>query len=241
MVRPACAAGGARDRRPDQDQPACPQISPDGRGRDAGGAQIGLWRGGRPSRSQLQPPRPDPHRRATPFSSISGRARTSSRCWRMSTTTSSNSTASTTWPCAPIRRPRGKRVSFNAMSAQTGIVPVKGALFPVLVTFADPANPGTARARGAGRRRSGAREGLSPPGNHRRGGAERILAARFRRRAGRARHARNRGETAVAERRRRFAPPRRSGRPDCPGSTAIDARRLSRENSRAAPLSLCGY
>ena len=27
----------------------------------------------------------------------------------------------------------------------TGIVPVKGALIPVLVTFADPANPGTAR------------------------------------------------------------------------------------------------
>ena len=25
------------------------------------GAQIGLWRDGRPSRSQLHPPRPDPH------------------------------------------------------------------------------------------------------------------------------------------------------------------------------------
>ena len=40
----------------------------------------------------------------------------------------------------------GKRVSFNEMSRLTGIVPVKGALIPVLVTFADPANPGTARA-----------------------------------------------------------------------------------------------
>ena len=40
----------------------------------------------------------------------------------------------------------GKRVSFNEMSRLTGIVPVKGALVPVLVTFADPANPGTARA-----------------------------------------------------------------------------------------------
>jgi hypothetical protein len=40
----------------------------------------------------------------------------------------------------------GKRVSFNEMSRLTGIAPVKGALIPVLVTFADPANPGTARA-----------------------------------------------------------------------------------------------
>lgn len=40
----------------------------------------------------------------------------------------------------------GKRVSFNEMSRLTGIVPVVGALIPVLVTFADPANPGTARA-----------------------------------------------------------------------------------------------
>ena len=40
----------------------------------------------------------------------------------------------------------GKRVSFNAMSAQTGIVPVTGELVPVLVTFADPADPASARA-----------------------------------------------------------------------------------------------
>ena len=40
----------------------------------------------------------------------------------------------------------GKRVSFNEMSRLTGIAPVKGALIPVLVTFADPANPATARA-----------------------------------------------------------------------------------------------
>ena len=39
----------------------------------------------------------------------------------------------------------GNRVSFNAMSQMKGIVPVKGALIPVLVTFADPANPATAR------------------------------------------------------------------------------------------------
>ncbi len=40
----------------------------------------------------------------------------------------------------------GKRVNFNDMSKQTGIVPVKGALIPVLVAFADPANPGSAKA-----------------------------------------------------------------------------------------------
>jgi len=39
----------------------------------------------------------------------------------------------------------GKRVSFNEMNRQTGTVPVTGKLIPVLLTFADPANPGTAR------------------------------------------------------------------------------------------------
>ena len=39
----------------------------------------------------------------------------------------------------------GKRVAFNEMNRQTGIVPVTGALIPVLATFADPANPATAR------------------------------------------------------------------------------------------------
>jgi len=39
----------------------------------------------------------------------------------------------------------GKRVSFNEMNRMTGVVPVTGELMPVLVTFADPANPGTAR------------------------------------------------------------------------------------------------
>ena len=40
---------------------------------------------------------------------------------------------------------QGKRVSFNEMSRLAGIVPVKDALIPVLVSFADPAAPGTAR------------------------------------------------------------------------------------------------
>jgi len=35
----------------------------------------------------------------------------------------------------------GKRASFNEMSRLTGTVPVKGPLVPVLVTFADLANP----------------------------------------------------------------------------------------------------
>jgi len=39
----------------------------------------------------------------------------------------------------------GRRVSFNEMNRLTGTVPVTGALIPVLLTFADPANPGTAR------------------------------------------------------------------------------------------------
>ena len=39
----------------------------------------------------------------------------------------------------------GKRVTFNEMNRQTGSVPVTGALMPVLLTFADPANPASAR------------------------------------------------------------------------------------------------
>ncbi|UPJ54157.1 hypothetical protein IVB30_18040 [Bradyrhizobium sp. 200] len=39
----------------------------------------------------------------------------------------------------------GKRVPFSEMSRLTGIVPVKGALIPVLVSFADLAAPGSAK------------------------------------------------------------------------------------------------
>jgi hypothetical protein len=39
----------------------------------------------------------------------------------------------------------GRRVPFNEMSRQTGTVPVKGELIPVLVSFADPVQPGTVR------------------------------------------------------------------------------------------------
>src|SRR5580692_826253 len=39
----------------------------------------------------------------------------------------------------------GQRVSFNQMSRMTGVVPVTGALIPVLATFADPADPRTMR------------------------------------------------------------------------------------------------
>ncbi len=39
----------------------------------------------------------------------------------------------------------GKRVPFSEMSRLTGTVPVKGALIPVLIAFADPAVPGSAR------------------------------------------------------------------------------------------------
>ena len=40
----------------------------------------------------------------------------------------------------------GKRVNFNDMSKQSGIVPVKGVLIPVLLAFADPVTPGSAKA-----------------------------------------------------------------------------------------------
>ena len=39
----------------------------------------------------------------------------------------------------------GRKASFNEMSRMTGAVPVKGALVPVLVTFKDLNDPGTAR------------------------------------------------------------------------------------------------
>ena len=81
---------------------------------------------------------------AMPFSSISGRAGTWSRCWRMSTTNlvldDMNYVALRAYAEAS-----GKRVPFSEMSRLTGTVPVKGALIPVLVTFADAAAPGTAR------------------------------------------------------------------------------------------------
>ena len=44
-------------------------------------------------------------------------------------------------------RATGRNVSFNEMSRLTGAVPVTGALIPVLVSFADLGNPGSARTR----------------------------------------------------------------------------------------------
>jgi hypothetical protein len=75
----------------------------------------------------------------------------------------------------------GRKVSFNDMSRMTGQVPVQGVLIPVLVTLGDPGDPAD-RARGvAGWSGSRARQGVSPPWHLGRGGAERFLAARFRR------------------------------------------------------------
>jgi hypothetical protein len=42
-------------------------------------------------------------------------------------------------------RATGRNVSFNEMSRLTGAVPVTGALIPVLVSFSDLGNPGSAR------------------------------------------------------------------------------------------------
>ena len=39
----------------------------------------------------------------------------------------------------------GQNVTFNQMGRATGTVPVKGEVIPVLVSFADPADPATAR------------------------------------------------------------------------------------------------
>ena len=39
----------------------------------------------------------------------------------------------------------GQNVTFNQLSRATGAVPVKGEVIPVLVSFADPADPATAR------------------------------------------------------------------------------------------------
>jgi hypothetical protein len=47
-------------------------------------------------------------------------------------------------------RATGRNVSFNEMSRLTGTVPVTGALIPVLVSFADLGNPGTARTGAPG-------------------------------------------------------------------------------------------
>src|ERR1700761_3743804 len=40
---------------------------------------------------------------------------------------------------------RGARVSFNEMGKMSGQVAVTGALIPILLTFADPENPGSAK------------------------------------------------------------------------------------------------
>ena len=40
----------------------------------------------------------------------------------------------------------GKRVAFNDLNRMTGIVPVKDGVIPVLVTFTDPGDPGSARS-----------------------------------------------------------------------------------------------
>ncbi|MGA7998936.1 MAG: hypothetical protein WCA28_29090 [Bradyrhizobium sp.] len=42
-------------------------------------------------------------------------------------------------------RAAGRNPSFNDMSRMTGVVPVTGALTPILVAFADPGDPATAR------------------------------------------------------------------------------------------------
>ena len=106
---------------------------------------------------------------------------------------------------------QGKRVSFNEMSRLTGIVPVKDALIPVLVSFADPASPGTAQQVAPEDAAAVLGKGYRLQGLTGRSGAERLLAAGFRRCAGRAGYARNPGEIAVADWGRQFGGHRAPG------------------------------
>ena len=94
---------------------------------------------------------------------------------------------------------RGSRVSFNEMSGMTGAVPVQGALVPVLVSFADLNDPATARRVVPDDPEAVLGQGISSRPDRGRGGAEWLVAARFRRLAGRAGDARHRGEIAVVE------------------------------------------
>jgi len=93
----------------------------------------------------------------------------------------------------------GRKVSFNEMSRMTGAVPVTGALIPVLVTFTDPKDPATARALPPDDLEAALGNGFSPSWHFGRSGAERFLAARFRRPARRAGDAWDRGQIAVVE------------------------------------------
>ncbi len=92
-----------------------------------------------------------------------------------------------------------KRVSFNEMSRVTGAVPVTAAVMPVLVTFTDPSDPGSARMVPPDQLETVLGKGFRLQGISAEARAERGLAARFRRFARRAGDARDRGETAVVE------------------------------------------
>ena len=94
----------------------------------------------------------------------------------------------------------GRNPSFNDMSRMSGVVAVTGALIPVLVTFADPSDPATAREAAPDDLEAALGKGYRLQRRDRGGGAERLLAARFRRAPGRARDARHRGEIEMAER-----------------------------------------
>ena len=127
----------------------------------------------------------------------------------------------------------GQNVSFNQMSRMTGTVPVKGEVMPVLVSFADPADPATARVVPPDDVEATLGKGYPAPGHFRRGGAERRLAARFRRSARRSRDPGHRGEIAVAERCGQCARAGRFRPRDCGPARPSIPRMLSRGNSNA--------
>ena len=93
----------------------------------------------------------------------------------------------------------GRKTTFNAMNQMTGTAPVTGALIPVLATFTDINDPATMRVVKPDDLEATYGKGFRLRSVTRRGGAERFLAARFRRRARRAGDAGDRGEIAVVE------------------------------------------
>ena len=123
-------------------------------------------------------------------------------------------------------RAAGRNVSFNEMSRMTGAVPVTGALIPVLGRLPISSDPATARDGAAGRSGGRARQGISPAWHFGGGGAERAMAARFRRPARGARDARDRGEIAVVEWCGRSGGGRASARRDCRPAKAVNAKEV---------------
>ncbi len=107
------------------------------------GDQIGLRRPVGASRQGLQPPRADRTRGDAVFVDLGGGKNLVALLAHIDKTIDLDGM---NYVALRAYRAAGRNVSFNEMSRMTGVVPVTGALIPVLVTFADPNDPATARA-----------------------------------------------------------------------------------------------